>query len=64
MGMAETIMYCVKRLAGIDKNLTNAQFFKRFIEARSSMTKAAYFVLQMKTQYYLEEHESAHEMVE
>jgi hypothetical protein len=61
--MGETVMFCAKRMIGIEKILTNAQFYKRFIEGRLPLAKAAYFILQLRTQYYLEEYESAHEMV-
>ena len=61
--MAETVMFGVKRLAGMEKTLTNAQFLNRYIEGRLTLANAAYYIVQLRTQYYLEEYESAHEMV-
>ena len=63
IGMAESVIYCSKRLAGKEQSLTNAQFYKKFIEGRTFMTKATYYSIQLRTQYLLGEHESAHEMV-
>jgi hypothetical protein len=62
LGLGETVLFCASRMRGT-QIYTNAQFFKRFVEGRLPLTKAVYYILQLRNQYYLGEYESALEMV-
>ena len=59
---AETALHCAKKLMG-KPTIPDSEFFEKFIQGRSGMTRALHSIIQMKTNYMMEKYEAALEMV-
>ena len=57
--MAESILYCAKRLQGVATTRTNEEYRIEFIDKRKEVTKAVHGIISMRTLYLLEDYEAA-----